>query len=202
MKNLILILTHFRLCLNRVEIKNSGIKLTWENYPVKAKLKEIQSTLKLLVVCSWEGEAKEIKVMSQSTTEGADGLDFLQAAKKILKGIKLIPASKNDVFVNSGMEITFRFKMNKSSSRYDRKNKDGEYIQYYDKYFYVSEIDNIELPVEKGFEIENAVRIKYASEEHFEFMYQHPDLIKYCLDFSSIALIVNGQYYLVLDNYN
>jgi len=170
-------------------------KLTWKYYPVRAKLKGYQSTVRLNVLCTWQGNAEDVKVVS----EISPGNGFADAAKKILKGIKLVPASRNDVFINSRMNIEFQFKMNKSCNYNKPENKNGKFIQYYDKYFSVAEIEGIELPLEKDFKIDKAIKIKYASDEHFELLYDKPDLIKYCLDFDNIALIVDGKHYLIMD---
>ena len=164
-----------------------------KHYPLIAKLKEISGSVTVKFDCSSQGYPTRMKIVK----EDPKGLQFGEAAITILKEFRYKPASRYGEPVAVSMEKDINFRINKSANK-SAENKDGKFIQYYDRYFSVANIEGIELPFEKGFEISKAVRIKYTSNEHFELLYNNQDIVKYCLDFDNIALIVDGKHYLIM----
>jgi protein TonB len=126
-----------------------------------------------------------------------------EAALEAAKLFIFKPAMQNGLPVKVRMFIPFNFKLDDK-----HKNKVPDYYTFIPsdtsgvftfnnhKFKRILIYDNSVL-IEKGFNLEQAIDIVYASDEHFELLYNYPDLMTFAISYKSWGLSVNNNWYYI-----
>lgn len=114
---------------------------------------------------------------------------------------KFKPAMQRNKKVKMWMAIPFTFKSEEISEipffYKEVESNRTKRFQVFDKTFYLAKIDDTIALIEDSFKLEDAERIRYKSDDHFELLYRNPELFKYCYLFPNIALRNKEKFYLI-----
>jgi TonB family protein len=159
--------------------KPEVIKQGKPEYPELARKAGIEGRVTVEVVIGTTGDVEQVKVVK--------GHPILNdAAIEAAKKWKFKPGKQKDKLVKVRMTIPIDFKLMDSQKYPDYRDyaslaDSSKWFDYYDKRFIFAIIDRAKVLIEEGFSLEKADQISYKSDDHFELLFERPDLIKYSI---------------------
>jgi len=155
-------------------------------YPKFAKNLGIEGRVILKVRIDTTGSVEEVQLIRPHPL-------FNEVAIEAARQYKFSPGRKFNKKVPIWMTLAFNFKLEKprANPNLDDLEKPANtlnWVEYFGKFFILALWNDNQILVEKGGRVKDARIITYRSPEHFEFLYSHPELIKYCLLYPRILI--------------
>lgn len=120
------------------------------------------------------------------------------AALTALRKTRFFPAMQRDRPVDVWIAIPFHFRMKQLESGDDMQKKTStelpeKTMKFADRTFKFVLKDSSYLVLEQGFDLSHYTEIEFMSQDHFELLYEHPELIKYLSINVDIGVALNPQ---------
>ena len=166
--------------------KPEVIKQGKPEYPELARKAGIEGRVTVEVVIGITGDVEHVKVVK--------GHPILNdAAIEAANKWKFKPGKQKDKLVKVRMTIPIDFKLTAVQKYPDYRDHasladSSKWFDYYDKRFIFAIIDGAKVLIEEGFGLEKADQISFKSDDHFELLFERPDLIKYSIYYPRILI--------------
>lgn len=110
------------------------------------------------------------------------------SAIQALRSVKVTPAMQRNRPVGIWFSVPVMFKESDYAKLSDVRDK---IYHFFDRSFVIAPLGDQKILVEKGININSAQRIRFLSDDYFQLLYDHPEIIKYCYYAHSIGLHIN-----------